>query len=93
MARGLKTPHHFTLPYSPWSNGAIKRLGREGLRIFRAIISELQLPLKEYLDLIHVGKRALNNTPSLQHDGLCPVTIFTGLNPAPPITAFKRGET
>ena len=28
VSKGLKTPHHFPLPFCPWSNGAVKRLGR-----------------------------------------------------------------
>lgn len=28
VTKGLKVPHHFTLPYCPWSNGAVERLGR-----------------------------------------------------------------
>lgn len=28
VSRGLLTPHHFTLPCIPWSNGAVERLGR-----------------------------------------------------------------
>lgn len=42
LDKGLRTPHHFTLPYFPWSNGAIERLGKELLRVARSILSELQ---------------------------------------------------
>lgn len=93
LSRGLKTPHHFTLPYSPWSNGAVERLGREVLRLFRTIMSELQLPFNEWTDLVPVVQHALNNSPSSQRRGLCPITIFTGLDPAPPIATFKRTAT
>lgn len=41
LAKGLCTPHHFTLPYCPWSNGAVGRLRKELLRIARALLSEL----------------------------------------------------
>lgn len=34
LTRDLRVPHHFTLPYTPWSNGAVERLGKEILRIF-----------------------------------------------------------
>ena len=47
LSRGLKVPHHFTLPYTPWSNGSIERLGKELLRVFRSVISELQMQFKE----------------------------------------------
>ena len=52
LAKSLRVPHHFTLPYSPWSNGGIERLGKELLRIFRSVTSEsvsythLTLPTK-----------------------------------------------
>lgn len=39
VTKGLKVPHHFTLPYSPWSNGAVEGLGKELLRVFRSVIS------------------------------------------------------
>lgn len=35
LSKGLKVPHHFTIPYFPWSNGAVERLGNELLRKFR----------------------------------------------------------
>lgn len=93
LARGLKTPHHFTLPYSPWSNGAVERLGREVLRMFRSIMSELELPVNEWTDIVPVVQSALNNAPSPQRGGLCPITIFTGLEPSPPVSTFKRSAT
>ena len=43
LTKGLRSPHHFTLPYSPWSNGAVDRLGKELLRVARAVLSELQM--------------------------------------------------
>lgn len=39
--KGMKVPHHFKLPYCPWSKGAVKRLGKELIRTALAIISEL----------------------------------------------------
>ena len=54
VTRGLKVPHHFTLPYTPWSNGAVERLGKELLRVFRSIVSELQMKFEEWPDLLPV---------------------------------------
>lgn len=93
LARGLKTPHHFTLPYTPWRNGSVERLGREVLRLFRGIMSELQLTLDEWTDIVPVVQHALNNAPSPQRQGLCPITIFAGTEPSSPIASFKRAET
>lgn len=39
----LKVPHHFTLASCPWSNGAVERLGRELIRVYRSVLSELQI--------------------------------------------------
>ena len=47
ITRGLKVPHHFTLPYSSWSNGAVERLGKELLRVMRAVLSEFRMQPRE----------------------------------------------
>lgn len=39
LTKGLRTRHHFTLAYFPRSNGAVKRLGKELLRVARARLS------------------------------------------------------
>lgn len=52
LTKGLRAPHHFTLPYCPWSNGSIERLGKELLRVALSIISELQLRPEEWPVLI-----------------------------------------
>lgn len=39
VTKELRTAHHFTQPYRPWSNGAIERLDKEVLRIARALLS------------------------------------------------------
>lgn len=57
VAKGLQVPHHFTLPYSPWSNGAVERLGKEMLRFFRSVVSELQM---------HSSKKARSSTFSTE---------------------------
>ena len=59
VTRGLKVPHHFTLTYTPWSNGAVQRLGKEPLRAFRSIVSELQMKFEEWPDLLPVVQSAL----------------------------------
>lgn len=52
VSKGLKTPHHLTHPYCPWSNGAVDHLLRELLRVLRSLISELQMENIEWPDLI-----------------------------------------
>ena len=48
----LSTAHHFTLAYSPWSNGTVERICRELRRSLKAILFEFQMPLKAWLSAI-----------------------------------------
>ena len=77
LTKGLKVPHHFTLPYTPWSNGSIERLGKELLRVFRSVISELRMRFEEWPDLVPLVQSAINNAPSPQRGGVAPITVFT----------------
>lgn len=93
LAKGMQCRHHFTLPYCPWSNGGIERLGKELLRTARAIISELQLRVDSWPDVIPVIQSALNLSPSPQRHNVCPLTAFTGQEPRPPISTIVRSDT
>lgn len=93
VAKGLKVPHHFTLPYTPWSNCAVERLGKELLRVFRSVSSELQTRPDEWPDLLPLVQSALNNAPSPQRANVSPVTAFTGMEATPPIATFIRSST
>ena len=86
-------PHHFTLPYAPWSNGGIERLGKELLRVFRSVVSELQMRLEEWPDLLPVVTSAFNNAPSPSRNNIPPITAFMGMDATPPIATFLRTET
>lgn len=93
VCKGLKAPHHFTLPYTPWSNGSIERLGKELLRVFRSVITELQLKFDEWPDLLPVVQSALNNAPSPIRGNIAPITELLGLAPTPPVSTFMRTDT
>ena len=74
----------------PWSDGAVERLGKELLRVFRSIVSELQMRFEEWPDLLPVVQSALNNGPSPQRRDISPITSFLGRDPTPPIGTFLR---
>jgi len=93
LCRALRVPHHFTLPHTPWSNGAVERLGREVLRVFRATASELRMPFSDWPDLVPLVQSSLNNSPSPQRGNKAPITIFIGAEPRPAISTFLRHET
>lgn len=76
LCKSLRVPHHFTLPYTPWSNGAVELLEKEILRTFRAITSELQMDFKEWTDLLPVIQSIPNNSPFPHLQNVASVTAF-----------------
>ena len=68
ISKGLRVPHHFTLPYCPWSNGAIERLGKEFLRVARAVTAELQIAFDEWPEILRLLQSAIHNAPSAQRN-------------------------
>lgn len=90
LARSLKVPHHFTIPHTPWSYGAVERLGIEVLRSLGTDESELCLDLTEWPGLVPLVQSGLNNAPSAQRRNMAPITIFMGAEPFGPISSFMR---
>lgn len=93
VAKELRVPHHFTLPYWPWSNGTVERLGKELLRLLRSVVSEFWFKHEEWPDVLSLVQSALNNTPSKHRAGVPPIKAMTGLDPTPPIKTFFRSST
>lgn len=79
LAREIKCNHHFTQAYSLWINGTIERLGKEILQVCRALVSELQLRVVSWPDLIPIVQSVINHFPSPQRNNIATVTAFTGL--------------
>lgn len=92
LSKGMRCKHHFTQAYCPWSNGSIERLGKEILRVARALISELQLNNKSWPDIIPLIQSAINHAPSATSNNTCPITAFTGMPAYPPIKSFIRSD-
>lgn len=92
VANGLRVPHHFTLPYKVWSNGAIERLGKDLLRVFHSVASELQIRSEEWPELLPVVHSALNNAPSPHRAYTASVSAFTGMYATPPVSTLIRSS-
>lgn len=88
ISKGLRVLHHFTLPYTPWSDGGVNHLGKELLHLFRAFISELPLDHGGWPDLLPLVQSAIDNAPSLQRAIFPSVTAMTGIVTSPPISTF-----
>ena len=89
LTRGLRIPHHFTLPYTPWSNGAVERLGKKISRIFRATLSDYRMAESEWPSLVPLPQHALSSSPSARRKDFAPITISTGLKPTGPLLTMK----
>lgn len=86
VTKGLRAPHHFTLPYIPRSNGGIKRLGKELLSIFWGLLLLLKMRQEEWPILTPIIQLALNHSRA-------PIKYFTGQQPSSPVSTFKRGSS
>jgi RNase H-like domain found in reverse transcriptase/Integrase zinc binding domain/Integrase core domain len=89
----LRTRHHFTTAYTPWSNGTVERLCREVLRAVRALLAELRLSFTEWPKVVMLFQAVVNHTPSKHRGGVAPVTAFTGLPPTTPLLAVMNSQS
>lgn len=84
----LRATHHFTLAYSPWSNGTVEQVNRQVLKACRAILSELKLPFKCWSEVVPIVQSIINNSPSKRLGGRTPKKAFTGLPDDNPLTSI-----
>jgi hypothetical protein len=59
--KGMK--HRFSLAYAPFSNGVAERPNQEVLQVFRSLLSQKRLPLRQWPNLIGVVESILNHRP------------------------------
>lgn len=85
----LKSDHHFTLAYCPWSNGTVEVVCRELIRTTRALLSEFQLPRTSWTKVLPVVQSVLNNSILPRLGNRCPLTAFTGLPQDTPLRTIK----
>lgn len=70
----LKTTHHFTLPYTPWSNGTVEVVCRELQRATKILLNEFQLHSIICKSTLPAVQSALNNTKIKRLQNQCPLT-------------------
>lgn len=86
----LKSSHHFTLAYCPWSNGTVEVVCRELLRASRALLSEFQLPQHYWPSVMPLVQLALNSSNLDRLGNRCPLEVFTSLKPTTPLASITR---
>ena len=84
--------NHFTLAYTPWTNGTVEVVCRELLRAVRSLNSEFQLPLRCWPSVLPVVQSALNNAPLKRLCDRCPLTALTGLPQETPLRTIKTSK-
>ena len=77
LNRRLSTKHHFTLPYTPWSNGTIEIVNKSLRKLIRVWISEFRIDLSEWPSLIPLMTHVLNFSVSPRL-GFPPAMVFGG---------------
>lgn len=87
-----KSKHHFTLPYTPWSNGTVEVVCRELKRVTKAILSEFQLAATNWRSTLPLVQGALNTSPMRRLNNKCPMTLFTGRPQDTPVAAIVTKE-
>lgn len=88
----LKVPQHFTSTYTPWSSGAVYRVGKGFLRCFHAVLSELQMDLDDWTSLVPIVQSEPKNAPSPHWANTAPLTAFKGIPPWPQIYIFLHTD-
>ena len=86
----LRSSHHFTLPYCPWSNGTVEVVCRELTRAMRALLSEYSLPFTLWPSVLPIVQSVLNNTLIKRLGNRTPLTAFTALPSISTLTQIKK---
>jgi hypothetical protein len=92
LNRRLVTNHHFTLPYTPWSNGTIERVNKEIRRLLKVWVSEFRINLLQWPALIPLMVHVLNYSVS-PRTGYPPALLFGGFSTVSTVTTiFSRSQ-
>jgi Integrase zinc binding domain/RNase H-like domain found in reverse transcriptase len=82
--------HHFTLPYTPWSNGTVEVVCRELLRCLKVLRLEFKRPFTAWPSLLPMVQSGLNNTILPRLGNLSSTEVFLGLPTSSPLTTLVR---
>ena len=85
LTRRFRARHHITTAYAAWANGAIERVMRELIRLYRTLMAELSLDEQEEHLLAPLVQAAMNQTPSTARGGLTPAALMLGRETAHPL--------
>jgi hypothetical protein len=84
--------HLFTLEYWPWSNGTVEVVNRKILRVLRALCSELNIPFREWPNLLPLAQGVLNSAILPRLGNRSPLTAMTGLPADLPLASITTSS-
>ena len=87
LNQGLRVRHHFTVAYSPWSNGSIEIIVKDFETTLKKLRLETNVPARKWFTLIPMIQFALNHSPRADKAGYAPIEIMTGAKPNNPLDA------
>jgi hypothetical protein len=87
MNRALRSNHHFTVAYSPQSNGSIEIIVKDFELTLKKLRLETGTEIKDWPTLVPMIQFALNHAPRKDKGNLSPIEIFTGRKPNSPLDA------
>ena len=83
--------HHITTAYAPWANGAIERVMRELVRLYRTLLAESNIAITEWPRLTPVVQSTLNQIPSDARGGHSPAKIMLARSTPRPLDTIAVG--
>jgi hypothetical protein len=90
MNNSLQSNHHFTVAYSPKSNGSVEIIVKDFETTLKRLRLETGTPVKDWPSLLPMIQFALNHSPRKDKGNLSPFEIMTGRKPNSPLDACFR---
>jgi uncharacterized membrane protein YgcG len=91
ICKRFRARHHITTAYAPWANGAIERVMRELVRLYRTLLAETNIPLPEWPRLTPIVQSTINQTTSEARGGHSPAEIMLARNTPRPLDTIAIG--
>jgi len=84
---------HFTIAYSPWSNGSVERVNRDIKSLLKILMTKNNDPWENWYFFLPAVMRILNEAPRKWLKDHAPKEIFMGFTSFNPLYAvFKQTE-
>jgi hypothetical protein len=87
LSEMMKVRHHFTLPYTPWSNGSIEIIVKDMKNTLKKVAHEFKLNKENWASILPLIQFALNHSVRVSK-GYAPVEIMTGISPSSSLDAI-----